>query len=542
MRSRSWLSACTAAVLVAPLLTVAAATRAVRTLVRTTPRPRSPDLPGHRGQGAEQPAGQDRSEAVGPYRRPRCPSSSSWTTTPSRPTRAESPATPRRARRSPGGSCSGSGAERRYEGTSRRVERTFAATSRAPPEGTGRPAPAHRLRRGRAHRAGQQGRHVLSIPGVVAVQKRRAAASRRPTPARSFIGADRSTRARRHANAGKGVIFGSLDTGVWPEHPSFADNGNLGAPPAKADGTPRACDFGDNPLTPADRRVRLQQQAHRRPGRSWPPTTPASPAPRSTRPRVTPTVTARTPRRPPPVTRSPRPRCSASSAARSHGIAPGAWLSVYKVCGAQGLLLAPTPRRPWRRRCSDGVKVINFSISGGGDPFTDPVELAFLDAYAAGVFVAASAGNAGPGAATTDHLSPWVTTVAASTQKREFDSTLTADQRRRATRSCSRRVDHRRGRRPAARRAGLRRRRTATTLCDAPAPAGIFAGKIVACQRGGERAASTRASTSRQGGAAGMILYNPTLADVETDNHWLPTVHLADGTAFLAFAGGPPGR
>ena len=33
-----------------------------------------------------------------------------------------------------------------------------------------------------------------------------------------------------------------------------------------------------------------------------------------------------------------------------------------------------------------------------------------------------------------------------------------------------------------------------------------------------------------QGGAAGMILYNPTLADVETDNHWLPTVHLADGT------------
>ena len=28
-----------------------------------------------------------------------------------------------------------------------------------------------------------------------------------------------------------------------------------------------------------------------------------------------------------------------------------------------------------------------------------------------------------------------------------------------------------------------------------------------------------------------MVLYNPTLADIETDNHWLPTVHLADGTA-----------
>ena len=67
----------------------------------------------------------------------------------------------------------------------------------------------------------------------------------------------------------------------------------------------------------------------------------------------------------------------------------------------------------------DGVNVINFSISGGADPYTDPVELAFLDAYAAGVFVAASAGNGGPGAATTDHLSPWVTTVAASTQTRD---------------------------------------------------------------------------------------------------------------------------
>ena len=44
----------------------------------------------------------------------------------------------------------------------------------------------------------------------------------------------------------------------------------------------------------------------------------------------------------------------------------------------------------------DGVDVINYSISGGSDPFIDPVELAFLDAYAAGVFVSASAGNAGP--------------------------------------------------------------------------------------------------------------------------------------------------
>jgi hypothetical protein len=38
-----------------------------------------------------------------------------------------------------------------------------------------------------------------------------------------------------------------------------------------------------------------------------------------------------------------------------------------------------------------------------------------------------------------------------------------------------------------------------------------------------------------------MILYNPSLADVETDNHWLPAVHLADGTQFLAFMAGHTG-
>ena len=43
-----------------------------------------------------------------------------------------------------------------------------------------------------------------------------------------------------------------------------------------------------------------------------------------------------------------------------------------------------------------------------------------------------------------------------------------------------------------------------------------------------------------QGGAAGMILYNLPLQETETDNHFLPTVHLADGTDFLAFMAAQP--
>ena len=69
----------------------------------------------------------------------------------------------------------------------------------------------------------------------------------------------------------------------------------------------------------------------------------------------------------------------------------------------------------------DGVvDSLNYSISGGTDPWNEPTSLAFLSATNAGIFVAAAAGNTGtsvpvalPG--TVNHMEPWVVTVAAST-------------------------------------------------------------------------------------------------------------------------------
>lgn len=66
------------------------------------------------------------------------------------------------------------------------------------------------------------------------------------------------------------------------------------------------------------------------------------------------------------------------------------------------------------------VDVVNYSISGGVDPAQDPVEYGFLGLVDAGVYVAASAGNSGPAAATVAHLSPWVSTTGASTHGRVF--------------------------------------------------------------------------------------------------------------------------
>jgi subtilisin family serine protease len=90
------------------------------------------------------------------------------------------------------------------------------------------------------------------------------------------------------------------------------------------------------------------------------------------------------------------------------GIAPGAHVIMYRVCLAQGCFSSDSVAAV-QQAIADGVNVINFSISGGAQPYSDPVELAFLDATNAGISVNAAAGNSGPGAATADHGGPWVT-------------------------------------------------------------------------------------------------------------------------------------
>jgi hypothetical protein len=369
---------------------------------------------------------------------------------------------------------------------------------------------------------------VLAVEGVVAVQYDKL---NQPLTDQSpeFVGAPAAYDALgTTANAGQGVILGNLDTGIWPEHPSFADLGNLPTPPGPA----RECDYGDNPLTPAADVFVCNNKLIG--GAAFTATydaihgdDPFAGTARDGNGHGTHTSST-----------------SAGNIVDSapvfgvergpiHGLAPGAYVMEYKVCGPQGCQGSDSAAAVGQA-ILDGVDVINFSISGGTDPFTDPVELAFLDAYAAGVFVSTSAGNDGPGAGTANHLSPWVTTVAASTQTREFATTLTltADNADTFTADGAS-ITGGVGTFPVVRAADVVGY-TGGNLCATPAPAGLFDGLIVACQRG-VQARVFKGFNVLQGGAEGMILYNAALADVETDNHWLPTIHLADGTNFVAF-------
>lgn len=372
---------------------------------------------------------------------------------------------------------------------------------------------------------------LAALPGVVAVQDDVLAQPLAVSDEARYIGAPAVyDELGSSTTAGAGVLIADLDTGVWPEHPSFDSRPDLPAAPTRPDGTAIACDYGDNPLTPAyDPYVCNNKLVGGQPfldtynsvvGDALYPGAARDDEGHGTHTTSTaggnPLATAKLFG----VDRGP-----------VQGIAPGAQLVQYRVCGPQGCFSSDSTAAV-EQAVLDGADVLNFSISGGTSPFSDPVELAFLDAYAAGVFVSASAGNNGPTAGTANHLSPWVTTVAASTQSRSFTSTLTLRGGGESLSVSGASIMGGVGSFPvvpATSVPGL------DELCLTPAPARSLVGKIVICGRG-TNGRVQKGYNVAQGGAEGMILTNPEVQDVGTDNHFLPTVQLDAPQAEQMFA------
>lgn len=337
------------------------------------------------------------------------------------------------------------------------------------------------------------------------------------------------------ATAGEGVIVGVLDSGIWPEHPSLADPG-IDAP----EGAPFACEFGDgsaglgaefecnDKLVGAH--VFLDTYLVNIGAVSGEYCTPSGCSARDADGHGTHTATT--------AAGSPVGTASVLGVDRGpvSGIAPGASVIAYRVCLDQGCYGSDSVSAV-EQAIVDGVDVINFSISGGSNAFTDPVELAFLDATAAGISVNASAGNSGPGSGTTDHGGPWTTTVAASTSDRHFQSTLTLTAADGATYTkVGSTITQGVTDIPVVLPSQVQGY-TGGELCTTPFAAGSLTGKVVVCRRG-VNGRVEKGYFASLGGASGMVLYNPTASDTETDNHFLPAVHLegpnAELLAFLA--------
>lgn len=98
------------------------------------------------------------------------------------------------------------------------------------------------------------------------------------------------------------------------------------------------------------------------------------------------------------------------------GMAPRARISVYKVFfNGEGYEVDIVSAI--EDAIKDGVDVINYSVSGDTTTFRGPINMAFLNAARAGIFAAVAGGNAGP-AQSVQNISPWCTSVAASTHDR----------------------------------------------------------------------------------------------------------------------------
>jgi subtilisin family serine protease len=232
-----------------------------------------------------------------------------------------------------------------------------------------------------------------------------------------------------------------------------------------------------------------------------------------------------------------------TNAGDAEGVAPGARLAVYKVLyenkdatsasGSGADIIAAIDDA-----VTDGADVINYSIGDNDDSYTS-IELAFLGAAAAGVFVSAAAGNSGT-VGSVDNTMPWETTVAAGTYDIGHTKTVTLGNGATYTGvgvgaavPSSPLVDSVNVGLAGANATQVRQCWTGTLD-----PAKVT-GKIVLCERGGN-ARVDKSNAVKVAGGVGMIEWNPTANSLNADYMFVPSIHVdtATGTAIKAYIAG----
>jgi uncharacterized repeat protein (TIGR01451 family) len=316
---------------------------------------------------------------------------------------------------------------------------------------------------------------------------------------------------------GEGIIVGIVDTGINPDHPSFADIGGDGydhTNPRGAGVYVGACDPGDPGYVPSfpcnDKLIGawdFEDGPWDTNGHGSHVGSTAAGNVLFSIPLMAPTITFWL---------------------DVSGVAPHANVISYDVCNASGSCGGAAMIAGIDQAVADGVDVINFSIGGGASyPWADPEALAFLGAHGAGIFVATSAGNSGPGASTVGSPAdaPWVTAVASATHHRHFPNVLTglsggstappAD-------ITGRSVTDGYGPAPIVYAGDY-----GDAGCLTPFAGGTFSGEIVVCDRG-TIARVDKGSNVLAGGAGGLVLANQAAQgeSVNADFHVLPAVHI----------------
>lgn len=385
----------------------------------------------------------------------------------------------------------------------------------------------------------QQAQAISSLPGVISATVDQVRTidhyghgkSDSLTSTQDFLGLTDRGGAYAKGFNGEGIIIGDVDTGINPEHPSFADDGTYGPAPDGWTGT--GCDFGNTAFNPDDAAFTCNNKLLAAKHYSATAEAVAGIASHDF-------LSARD--------YDGHGSHTASTAAGNYGvaasverggetlqlgdiagIAPRARLSIYKVCwdfadGGAGCYSSDSAAAI-DDAVADGVNVINFSISSGTS-LVNAEDIAFLFAADAGVAVASSAGNEGPGDYTANGKGPWVTSVGASTHDTTYIGTVTLGDGQvfegasitdaTANLPLIDSVD-----------AGLPGADpTEVELCyPGTLDPSVVAGNIVLCKRGVIARVDKSLAVYIAGGA-GMVMYNPSLNSLNADLHYVPSIHV----------------
>ncbi|GKU88305.1 hypothetical protein SLEP1_g2588 [Rubroshorea leprosula] len=210
-----------------------------------------------------------------------------------------------------------------------------------------------------------------------------------------FLGLEQGRGLWHASNLESDVIISVMDTGIWPEHPSFQDHG-FGPAPARWKGT---CESG---YEASYGRVNETQNYK---------------SPRAASGHGTHCAS----------TTGGNLEQNASFYGLASGVAAGmrytSRITVYKVCWEEpdscqscDIVVAID------QAIKDGVDVVSISLGGGqANPYSEDIIVqAAFRGIQRGIFFSFSTGNDGPRINTVDNTAPWIMTVAASYIDRSF--------------------------------------------------------------------------------------------------------------------------
>ncbi|PWA63259.1 subtilase family protein [Artemisia annua] len=218
---------------------------------------------------------------------------------------------------------------------------------------------------------------------------------------------------------GRGSIVGVLDTGVWPESPSFDDHG-MPPVPKKWKGI---CQQGEDFSSLNCNRKIIGAQYFSK-GHRVASSTPSESefseylSPRDSHGHGTHTAST--------AAGSTVPMASVlgNGAGEARGMAPGAHIAVYKVCWYSGCYSSDI-LAAMDVAIRDGVDVLSLSLGGFPIPlYDDSIAIGSFRAMEHKISVICAAGNNGPIANSVANVAPWVLTVGASTLDRRFPAVV----------------------------------------------------------------------------------------------------------------------